>query len=99
MPSTTSTGRLKPAGPPSQSSAVSTTSRTSPTSFRAHAAMSLLLREAHQALAATIRNFPRLMNDSLCHGRTGNAELFLLRRTTDRARVQTRGERAGPEPV
>ncbi|MGH3377479.1 MAG: type 2 lanthipeptide synthetase LanM family protein [Actinoallomurus sp.] len=37
----------------------------------------LLLREAHQALAATMRNFPRLMNDTLCHGRTGNAELFL----------------------
>lgn len=36
-----------------------------------------LLREAHQALAATMRNFPRLMNDTLCHGRTGNAELFL----------------------
>lgn len=37
----------------------------------------LLLREAHQALAATMRNFPRLMNDTLCHGRAGNAELFL----------------------
>ena len=37
----------------------------------------LLLREAHQALAATMRGFPRLMNDTLCHGRTGNAELFL----------------------
>jgi type 2 lantibiotic biosynthesis protein LanM len=36
-----------------------------------------LLREAHQALAATMRGFPRLMNDTLCHGRTGNAELFL----------------------
>ncbi|HEU5159746.1 MAG TPA: type 2 lanthipeptide synthetase LanM family protein [Streptosporangiaceae bacterium] len=36
-----------------------------------------LLREAHQALAATMRNFPRLMNDTLCHGRSGNAELFL----------------------
>jgi type 2 lantibiotic biosynthesis protein LanM len=37
----------------------------------------LLLREAHQALAATMRNFPRLMNDTLCHGRAGNSELFL----------------------
>lgn len=37
----------------------------------------LLLREARQALAATMRNFPRLMNDTLCHGRAGNAELFL----------------------
>jgi type 2 lantibiotic biosynthesis protein LanM len=36
-----------------------------------------LLAEAHQALAATMRNFPRLMNDTLCHGRSGNAELFL----------------------
>jgi type 2 lantibiotic biosynthesis protein LanM len=36
-----------------------------------------LLREAYQALAATMRNFPRLMNDTLCHGRGGNAELFL----------------------
>ena len=36
-----------------------------------------LLREAHIALAATMRNFPRLMNDTLCHGRSGNAELFL----------------------
>ncbi|HVQ95963.1 MAG TPA: type 2 lanthipeptide synthetase LanM family protein [Mycobacteriales bacterium] len=37
----------------------------------------LLLREAYQALAATMRNFPRLLNDTLCHGRAGNAELFL----------------------
>lgn len=37
----------------------------------------LMLREAHQALSATMRNFPRLANDTLCHGRTGNAELFL----------------------
>ncbi len=36
-----------------------------------------LLRESHVALAATMRNFPRLMNDTLCHGRSGNAELFL----------------------
>ncbi|MEV0405784.1 type 2 lanthipeptide synthetase LanM family protein [Actinoallomurus sp. NPDC050550] len=36
-----------------------------------------MLREAHQALAATMRNFPRLMNDTLCHGRSGNAELLL----------------------
>ncbi|MDA0566910.1 type 2 lantipeptide synthetase LanM family protein [Streptomonospora sp. S1-112] len=37
----------------------------------------LLLREAGIALAATVRNFPRLMNDTLCHGRSGNAELLL----------------------
>ncbi|HSV66692.1 MAG TPA: type 2 lanthipeptide synthetase LanM family protein [Mycobacteriales bacterium] len=37
----------------------------------------LLLREAHQGLATTMRNFPRLMNDTLCHGRAGNAELLL----------------------
>ncbi|MBO0820518.1 MAG: type 2 lantipeptide synthetase LanM family protein, partial [Nocardiopsaceae bacterium] len=36
-----------------------------------------LLTEAYQALSATLRNFPRLGNDSLCHGRSGNAELFL----------------------
>ncbi|GAA4056599.1 type 2 lanthipeptide synthetase LanM family protein [Actinomadura miaoliensis] len=36
-----------------------------------------MLHEARQALTATMRGFPRLMNDSLCHGRSGNAELFL----------------------
>jgi len=36
-----------------------------------------LLRDAFRALSATMRNFPLLMNDSLCHGRAGNAELFL----------------------
>ncbi|WP_019631331.1 type 2 lanthipeptide synthetase LanM family protein [Actinomadura atramentaria] len=36
-----------------------------------------LLRDATVALTTTMRNFPRLGNDSLCHGRTGNAELFL----------------------
>lgn len=36
-----------------------------------------LLREAHIALATTLRNFHRLGNDTLCHGRAGNAELFL----------------------
>ncbi|GAA4623728.1 type 2 lanthipeptide synthetase LanM family protein [Actinoallomurus vinaceus] len=36
-----------------------------------------MLREAYQALSATMRNFPRLMNDTLCHGRSGNAELLL----------------------
>src|SRR5690606_13001508 len=36
-----------------------------------------LLHEARQALTATMRGFPRLMNDSLCHGRSGNAELFV----------------------
>lgn len=36
-----------------------------------------LLRETHYALTATLRNFPRLRSDTLCHGRSGNAELFL----------------------
>lgn len=36
-----------------------------------------LLKEAYIALAATLRNFPKLGNDTLCHGRAGNAELFL----------------------
>lgn len=36
-----------------------------------------LLREAYMALAATLRNFHRLGNDTLCHGKAGNAELFL----------------------
>ncbi|MBX6766969.1 MAG: type 2 lantipeptide synthetase LanM family protein [Actinomadura rubrobrunea] len=36
-----------------------------------------LLDEAFQAVSATMCGFPRLMNDSLCHGRCGNAELFL----------------------
>lgn len=37
-----------------------------------------ILRDAHLALAATLRSFHGLRNDSLCHGRCGNAE-FLLR--------------------
>ncbi|MFR9728846.1 type 2 lanthipeptide synthetase LanM family protein [Saccharopolyspora sp. MS10] len=36
-----------------------------------------LLREAHQALSATMRNFPRLRNHTLCHGTAGNSELLL----------------------
>ncbi|XVQ07263.1 type 2 lanthipeptide synthetase LanM family protein [Spirillospora sp. CA-255316] len=36
-----------------------------------------MLHEARQGLTATMRGFPRLMNDTLCHGRSGNAELFL----------------------
>jgi type 2 lantibiotic biosynthesis protein LanM len=36
-----------------------------------------ILDDAYLALSATVRNFPRLGNDSLCHGRSGNAELFL----------------------
>ncbi|GAB1541754.1 type 2 lanthipeptide synthetase LanM family protein [Scytonema sp. NUACC21] len=36
-----------------------------------------LLRDAYTALSATLRNFHKLGNDSLCHGRTGNAELLL----------------------
>ncbi|GLY28765.1 type 2 lanthipeptide synthetase LanM family protein [Kineosporia sp. NBRC 101731] len=37
----------------------------------------LMLREAHQGLAATLRNLTQLRNDTLCHGRSGNAELLL----------------------
>jgi len=36
-----------------------------------------ILREANAALNATLRNFEKLSNDSLCHGRSGNAELLL----------------------
>jgi class II lanthipeptide synthase len=36
-----------------------------------------LLKEAYLALGATLRNFHRLGNDTLCHGKSGNAELFL----------------------
>ncbi|MGH2769871.1 MAG: lanthionine synthetase LanC family protein [Actinomycetota bacterium] len=36
-----------------------------------------LLRETYIALSATLRNFHSLGNDTLCHGRSGNAELFL----------------------
>jgi type 2 lantibiotic biosynthesis protein LanM len=36
-----------------------------------------LLKEAYLALAATLRNFRKLGNDTLCHGKCGNAELFL----------------------
>jgi type 2 lantibiotic biosynthesis protein LanM len=36
-----------------------------------------LLKEAYLALAATLRNFRKLGNDTLCHGKAGNAELFL----------------------
>ncbi|MBW4666264.1 MAG: type 2 lantipeptide synthetase LanM family protein [Cyanomargarita calcarea GSE-NOS-MK-12-04C] len=36
-----------------------------------------LLREAYTALSATLRNFHQLGNDSLCHGKAGNAELLL----------------------
>ncbi|WP_243788711.1 type 2 lanthipeptide synthetase LanM family protein [Saccharopolyspora gloriosae] len=36
-----------------------------------------LLREAHQALSATMRNFPRLKNHTLCHGTAGNSELLV----------------------
>ncbi|MFC5183424.1 type 2 lanthipeptide synthetase LanM family protein [Actinomadura harenae] len=36
-----------------------------------------LMRGASRGLTATVRNFPRLMNDTLCHGRSGNAELLL----------------------
>jgi type 2 lantibiotic biosynthesis protein LanM len=36
-----------------------------------------ILEDAYQGLSATLRNFPKLGNDSLCHGRSGNAELFV----------------------
>jgi len=36
-----------------------------------------ILRDAYIALNATVRNFQKLGNDSLCHGKAGNAELFL----------------------
>lgn len=36
-----------------------------------------LLGDAYLALSATLRNFSTLGNDTLCHGRSGNAELFL----------------------
>ncbi|MFC4560745.1 type 2 lanthipeptide synthetase LanM family protein [Nocardiopsis mangrovi] len=36
-----------------------------------------LMHDARLALSATMRNFPRLRNDTLCHGRSGNAELLL----------------------
>lgn len=36
-----------------------------------------MLREAYTPLDATLRNFHKLENDSLCHGKSGNAELLL----------------------
>ncbi|MGH3831621.1 MAG: type 2 lanthipeptide synthetase LanM family protein [Pseudonocardiaceae bacterium] len=36
-----------------------------------------LLRETYLGLAATLRNFAGIGNDTYCHGRSGNAELFL----------------------
>jgi type 2 lantibiotic biosynthesis protein LanM len=36
-----------------------------------------LLDETYLALSATLRNFTTLGNDTLCHGRSGNAELLL----------------------
>ena len=36
-----------------------------------------ILREAYTALDAMLRNFHRLENDSLCHGKAGGAELLL----------------------
>ncbi|MGW0894969.1 type 2 lanthipeptide synthetase LanM family protein [Saccharopolyspora sp. NPDC002578] len=36
-----------------------------------------LLREARHALAATLRNFSRLRNHTLCHGTAGNSELLV----------------------
>ncbi|MGA9314026.1 MAG: lanthionine synthetase LanC family protein, partial [Solirubrobacteraceae bacterium] len=36
-----------------------------------------LLREVYLALSATVRSFGAVGNDTLCHGRCGNAELLL----------------------
>lgn len=36
-----------------------------------------ILNEAYTALYTTLRHFHRLENDSLCHGKSGTAELFL----------------------
>lgn len=36
-----------------------------------------LLRETYLGLSATLRNFAGIANDTYCHGRSGNAELFL----------------------
>jgi lantibiotic modifying enzyme len=36
-----------------------------------------ILRDAHLALGATLRSLHTVRNDSLCHGRCGNAELLL----------------------
>lgn len=36
-----------------------------------------ILREAYTALGTTFRNFHKLSDDSLCHGKAGNAELLL----------------------
>jgi type 2 lantibiotic biosynthesis protein LanM len=36
-----------------------------------------LLRETYLGLSATLRNFAGIGNDTCCHGRSGNAELFL----------------------
>jgi lantibiotic modifying enzyme len=35
------------------------------------------MRETYLALSATLRGFPHAGNDTLCHGRSGNAELLL----------------------
>ncbi|MGN6815753.1 MAG: type 2 lanthipeptide synthetase LanM family protein [Solirubrobacterales bacterium] len=37
----------------------------------------LLLGEVYLALSSTLRHFAAVGNDTLCHGRSGNAELFL----------------------
>jgi type 2 lantibiotic biosynthesis protein LanM len=48
-----------------------------------------LLDETYLALSATLRNFPSLGNDTLCHGRSGNAELLLrFARTRDEPAFQ-----------
>jgi type 2 lantibiotic biosynthesis protein LanM len=36
-----------------------------------------LLKDAYLALRATLRNFHTVSNDTLCHGKAGNAEFFL----------------------
>lgn len=36
-----------------------------------------ILRDAYRGLNATLRNFDKLGNDTLCHGKAGNGEVFL----------------------
>ncbi|HEY8201735.1 MAG TPA: lanthionine synthetase LanC family protein, partial [Actinomycetota bacterium] len=43
-----------------------------------------VLKEAYLALSATLKNFGQLGNDTLCHGHSGNAELFLRFATLNR---------------
>ena len=57
-----------------------------------------LLKEAYISLHATLRNFQGLGNDTLCHGRSGNAEL-LLRFAQLRDGLPAGGQRSGTGSV